>query len=117
MSTKYFRYKSHPGDFLRNAAVHELPNPETNLEAFLVWFLPNYQSDTRVAYLDDISKLVYDEFTDENAKDKVVGMVGNKTKSELLSEIELLENQLKSEAYNNFYQLFLSNNIEFSVGF
>jgi hypothetical protein len=113
MSTKYFRYKSHPGDFFRNAAVDELPNPETNLEAFLVWFLPNYQSDPRIAHLDDVSKLVYDEFTDENAKDKVVGIVGNKTKAELLSEIELLENQLKLEAYKNFYHLFLTNKIEF----
>lgn len=32
MSTKYFRYKSHPGDFFRNAAVHGIPNPKDNLE-------------------------------------------------------------------------------------
>jgi hypothetical protein len=55
---------------------------------------------------------VYDEFTDENAKDKVVGMVGNKTKSELLSEIELLEEELKIEAYKNFNYLLTLNKIE-----
>jgi hypothetical protein len=70
MSKVCFKYKSHPGDLLRNSEKTELPNPDSNLEDFLIWFLDNYQSDSRISYIDDLSKLVDDEFVDEN--DRVI---------------------------------------------
>ena len=39
MNNIYFKYKDHPGDFLRNTDVIELPNPQDDLENFLVQFL------------------------------------------------------------------------------
>jgi hypothetical protein len=107
-----FKYKEHPGDLFRNTDVIELPNPDNNLEDFLIWFLDNYQSDKRIAHIDDLSKLVENEFLDENEKERFKNFIGNKTQEELLSEIELIENELKAEAFRNFYYLLLSNKIE-----
>jgi hypothetical protein len=112
MSKVCFKYKFHPGDLLRNSEKTELPNPDSNLEDFLIWFLDNYQSDSRISYIDDLSKLVDDEFDDENAKVIFEKKVGNKTKSEIMQDIKILENELKAEAYNNFYHVLLSNKIE-----
>ena len=112
MNKSYFKYKSHPGDLLRNSDITELPNPENNLEDFLIWFLDNYQSDSRVSYIDDLSKLVDDEFIDENDKMKFENKIGNKSKSDLMEEIRMIENELEMEAYKNFYHLLLSNKIE-----
>jgi hypothetical protein len=107
-----FKYKEHPGDLFRNTDVIELPNPDNNLEDFLICFLDNYQSDKRIAHIDDLSKLVENEFLDENEKERFENFIGNKTQEELLSEIELIENELKAEAFRNFYNLLLSNKIE-----
>jgi len=107
-----FKYKEHPGDLFRNTDVIELPNPDNNLEDFLICFLDNYQSDKRIAHIDDLSKLVENEFLDENEKERFKNFIGNKTQEELLSEIELIENELKAEAFRNFYYLLLSNKIE-----
>ncbi len=112
MKKIYFRYKVHPGDFLRNSDIIELPNPGNNLEVFLIWFLNNYQIDKRIAYIDDLAKLLNNEFLDENEKKRFEKINGNKTREELLTEIGLIENELKAEAYNNFYHLLLSNKIE-----
>lgn len=112
MKKIYFKYKSHPGDLLRNSEITELPNPENNLEDFLIWFLDNYQSDNRVSYIDDLSKLVDDEFIDENDKVKFENKIGNKSKSEKMEEIRTIENELEIEAYKKFYHLLLSNKIE-----
>jgi hypothetical protein len=38
MPSTYFKFKAHPGDLFRNAEEHELPDPDADLEAFLVWF-------------------------------------------------------------------------------
>jgi hypothetical protein len=112
MSKVYFKYKSHPGDLLRNSEINELPDPDNNLEDFLIWFLDHYQSDSRISYIDDLSKLVDDEFMDANDQVKFEKKVGNKSKSEMMEDIKLLENELKAEAYKNFYRLLLSNKIE-----
>lgn len=112
MSKVYFKYKSHPGDLLRNSEINELPDPDNNLEDFLIWFLDNYQSDSRISYIDDLSKLVDDEFMDANDQVIFEKKVGNKSKSELMEDIKFLENELKAEAYKNFYLLMLSNKIE-----
>lgn len=112
MKKIFFKYRVHPGDLLRDAEITELPNPDEQLEDFLIWFLDNYQSDSRIAYINDISKLVDDEFLDENEKQEFEKITGNKTKDELLLEIELVENELKTEAYCNFYNLLLSDKIQ-----
>ncbi len=56
----YFKCKTQPGDLLRDTSVVKLPDPETNLEDFLVWFLPDYQSSNDVAYLNDLAKMLYE---------------------------------------------------------
>lgn len=112
MNKIYFRFKSHPGDFLRNSEITEMPNPDENLEEFLIWFLENYQSDKRIAHINDLSKLIDNEFSDENDKANFLKIIGIKTENELISEIEIVENELKTEAYKNFYNLVLTNKIE-----
>lgn len=112
MDKVYFRYKEHPGDVVRSADTIALPNPDEKLEDFLVWFLYNYQSDSRVAYVDDLFKLLYNEFSDNNEKEKFISIVGEKTEDCIREEIKFIENKLKNEAFNNFYNLVLNNKIE-----
>jgi phage-related protein len=112
MENKFFRYKTHPGDFLRNTDIIQFPNPDKNLEEFLISFLNHFQSDNRIAYLDDLYKLMYDEFDDESDKLRIIEEVRNKNISEIKEEISYLETELKNEAYRNFYQLLLENKIE-----
>jgi hypothetical protein len=108
----FFRFKAHPGDLLRNTNNVELPNPNENLEDFLVWFLRSYQSDSRVAYINDLSKLLEGEYFDEEDYTYLISCIGNKTDKELSMEIELIENELKSDAYKNFYHLIRTEQIE-----
>ncbi len=112
MSKVFFRYKIHPGDLLRNTDFTELPNPDKNIEDFLIWFLDNYQSDKRIAHIDDLSKIVNEELEDKAEKGDINAIRSDKSKEELLSEIELIENELKAEAFKNFYHLLLSQKIE-----
>jgi hypothetical protein len=112
MKKIFFRYKVHPGDLLRNTDVIELPNPNDNLEDFLIWFLHNYQSDNRIAYLDDLSKLIDNEFSSEEDRADLIKKIGHKTDEEMQEEINLIEDELKKEAFENFYQLLLLNKIE-----
>ncbi len=112
MNKLYFKYKVHQGDFLRNTDIVELPNPNDNPEDFLIWFLSNYQSDNRIAYIDDLYKLLYNEFSTEEGKAEFINQIGPKTDKEIQEEINLIEDELKIEAYSNFYNLLLSNKIE-----
>lgn len=112
MKKIFFRHIVHPGDLFRNTDVVELPHPNENLEDFLIWFLHNYQSDNRVAYIDDLSKLLYNEFSIEGDKVDFTNQIGTKTDKEIQAEISKVEDELKTEAYENFYQLLLSNKIE-----
>lgn len=109
---KYFRYLSHPGDLLRNTDIIPLPNPNEDLEEFLIWFLHGFQSDDRIAYMDDLYKLLQNEFTENSEKLKFIERVGEKTQKEAKDEIELIEEELKQESYRNFYHLVLDNKIE-----
>lgn len=108
MSQVLFKYRVHPGDFFRNAEIAKLPNPEHNFEEFLIWFLDNYQSDSRIAYIDDLSKAI----EEENITTILIGDKSFKNKSEIQNEIEVIENELKAEAYENFYRLLRENKIE-----
>jgi hypothetical protein len=112
MQKPLFRYKQHPGDLYRNTDLVELPNPDENLEGFLIWFLRSYQSDSRVTYVDDLYKLLHNEFSNEEDRMELLQQVGTKTEMEIQGEIKLVEEELKMEAYKNFYQLLLSNKIE-----
>lgn len=112
MKKLFFQYKVHPGDLLRNADIVELPNPKDNFEGFLVWFLNNYQSDNRIAYIDDLYKLLHNEFSSEEDRSDFIKQIGNKTAAEIEDEIDLVEDKLKVEAYKNFYHLLFSNKIE-----
>ena len=104
----YFRYKEHPGDFFRDISPIELPNPKTNLEEFLVSFLKDYQGDSSVAYLDDLYKLLFDEFSNEVDQNKFIQLYGKRPIEALNAEIKLTEENLLAEAYKNFY-FYLSN--------
>jgi replication fork clamp-binding protein CrfC len=108
----YFKYKIHPGDLLRNTDSVELPNPDENLEDFLVWFLDKYQSDNRIAYLNDLYLLLDNEFSNDPEKLNAGDHLKDKTEKEIQEEITKIENNCKDEAYRNFYHLLLTDNIE-----
>ncbi len=103
-----FKYRVHPGDFFRNAEIAKLPDPENDLEGFLIWFLDSYQSDERIAYINDLYKLLED-------KQATPVMLDEKTfysNAEIQAEIAEVESQLKDEAYRNFYHLLRENKIQ-----
>ena len=107
-----FKYKEHPGDFLRNTDIIMLPNPEEDLESFLVQFLHHYQSDERVTFLDGLYKLIDDEFYPNEDTENFIKIIGNKSEQEIRKEILQIENELKNEGYTNFYNLVLTQQIE-----
>lgn len=111
----YFKYKEHPADLLRSSDIVELPNPEKNLEEFLVWFLKSYQSNESVTYLDDLYKFLYNEFIDEGGRATFIEFSGKQTQQEIKEEIGLVEQKLKKEAYQNFYELVKGNKIEVEI--
>ena len=112
MNSINFKYKAHPSDFLRNTGIIMLPNPEEDLESFLIQFLNHYQSDERVTFLDDLYKLIDDEFYSNEDKANFIKIIGNKSEQEIREEILEIENELKNEAYTNFYNLVLTQKIE-----
>lgn len=111
MNTVYFKFNERPGDLFRSTNVTELPNPQKDLESFLIQFLPCYQTDDQVTYLDDLHKLLYDEFSEEERK-KFIDFIGSeKTKEEIILEIKKTEKELIDTAYQNFYSLILNQKI------
>jgi hypothetical protein len=112
MNTVSFKYKKHLGDFFRNTDVITIPNPQEDLEGFLVQFLKNYQSDARITYIDDLYKLLNDEFLIDEDKQEFINTNGNKTEKEIKIEIQMIENELQNEAYSNFYNLVITRQIE-----
>lgn len=112
MNKLYYKFKEHPGDFFRNTDVNELPNPKEGLENFLVQFLKHYQTDNRVSYLDDLYKLLYNEFISEEDKNKFIQLIDCKTDQEIKDKIQIIECELKNEAFENFYNLVLTKQIE-----
>ena len=108
----YFRFREHPGDLLRSTDIIELPDPDKDQDTFLVHFLPNYQSDQTVAYLNDLYKLFHDEFNDDEDKANIIETVGDKTLEQVDKEIKRVTKELYVEALRNFYELVLNNEIE-----
>ena len=115
MNNIYFRYKEHPADLLRSTDIVELPNPEENLEEFLVWFLKNYQSDSQVTYLNDLYKLLHNDFTNESDEADFIEFSGKQTEKEIREEINLTELKLKNKGYQNFHELVQENKIEVEI--
>ena len=107
-----FKFKAHPGDLLRNAEEHELPYPDADLEAFLVWFLDDYQKDSRLAYIDDLAKRLDGVYDDGFEMEHLGLRVEKESKLELELEIAAVEKTLKAEAYGSFYRLLLEHKIE-----
>jgi len=116
MENIYFKFHEHPGDLLRSDLPHRLPNPKDDLDDFLVQFLPNFQSNETVTYLDDLYKLLDNDFYDENDKLEFIELIGNKTSREIKEEIYSIQNELTLKAYENFYHLILTNKIEIING-
>jgi hypothetical protein len=112
MNNIKFKFKDHPGDFFRSSDTITLPNPQDDLEFFLVQFLKHYQSDERVTYIDDLHKLIDNDFSNEEDKNDLIKVIGNKTEQEINHEIQIIESELKKEAYENFYNLVQTKQIE-----
>lgn len=108
----YFRYKEHPGDLFRSTELIKLANPDEDLESFLIQFLNNYQSDQRIAYLNDLYKLEDEQFYDEIPQDGSSSDLPYKSDQEIKREILLLENKLINEAFENFHHLILLKKID-----
>ena len=107
-----FRYHTHPGDLLRNTDIVKLPDLEENLEDFLIWFLDNYQSDQRVADLDDLYKLLNNEFYYELEKEDFIERIEVSSEKEIKEKISRIEVGLKEDAFENFYYLLMHDEIE-----
>lgn len=112
MNKVLFKFKNHPGDLFRSTDIVELPDPDQDLEGFLVQFLPMYQTDDTVALLNDLYKISDDNLFDNQKEIKFIEQLGFMTKEEVESEIPKIESQLKMEAYKHFYGLIYSNEIE-----
>ena len=112
MKNSYFRYKVHPGDLFRNTEFQKLPDSETETEDFLVWFLKDYSKDNRVAYINALYKLYHDEFQEESEKQKFIEYCELTSSSAIEEEISQQTEQLKKEAFENFYWLIRSGMIE-----
>ncbi|WP_164467988.1 hypothetical protein [Epilithonimonas vandammei] len=56
MKNILFKFKKLPGDLLRGTSTLQLPDPEKDLDTFLVQFLPLYQTDNTVSYVNDLYK-------------------------------------------------------------
>ncbi|NLB63601.1 MAG: hypothetical protein GX801_05770 [Fibrobacter sp.] len=105
MTSTLIQFINHPGDLFRNTQAVKLPDPDTNLEEFLVLFLPYYQSDQQVALLNDLYLLFHKEFPDSEAEKLFKQENDISNDSDVLRKITALESQLKHKAYQNFYHL------------
>lgn len=116
MKKLFFRFNVHPGDFLRNTDIVELPDPDQEINNFLVYFMNHYQSDDRIAYIDDLTKVLNNEFFgDEDRNVMFLKVIGSKTKKEVCEEIAKIKDVLKNEAYKNFYNLIKFDKIKITT--
>ncbi|RZK53876.1 MAG: hypothetical protein EOO87_11890 [Pedobacter sp.] len=113
MDNVYFKFKEHPGDFLRDTNFIALPNPKEDVEGFLVQFLRSYQTDDRVAYLDDLYKLLHNEFSTNEDRNNFATLIKFENSEEIKDEIYSLETELKNEAFENFFYLVQTKKILF----
>jgi hypothetical protein len=112
MCNKSIRFKMHPRDFFRDTHPVELPDPEVDLERFLVLFLDDYSRDDRIAQLDDLSKLLYGELPSMEAEDEIKTRFAFTGHDEIAQEIQRLEANLTMEAYVNYYRWVRTGRLE-----
>lgn len=108
----YFRFREHPEDLFRSTDIIKLPDPDKDQDTFLVQFLPNYQSDQTIAYINDLYKLKHNKVSDEDDKDNILETVGGKILEQVDEEIKSVTQELYNQALRNFYDLVLENRIE-----
>lgn len=112
MSEINFKFNNHPGDFFRSCSIIQLPDPEKDTQNFLIQFLKNYQSDDRVAFIEDLYKLLDNDFYDEQERNKLIEFIGPKNDDEIMAVIKLKEKELINDAYKNFYHLIRTKQIQ-----
>lgn len=112
MKSIYFKFREHPGDMFRGTLKQKLPEIDKEFEEFLVQFLPCYQRDNEIAYLNDLYKLLYDEYQDEKDKRNFIEYSELREKNEIKNEITKVEENLKIKALENFYYLVMNNKIK-----
>ena len=111
MEKIYFKYNEQTKDWFWDEKTHALPNPQKDIQQFLNWFLKDYETDKRVLYLKDLYKirsksLKIEEEQEIKLKYKL------KPESEVEEEIKNLEENLRLEACENFYELLMQNKIK-----
>lgn len=107
----YFHFPQHPGDFFRNESPRILPDPQEDLESFLLCFLEHYQSDVRVMRLNDFYKKLHNDFESDAEEQHFEAHYGSFSDNELLAQIQTMEDQLKQEAYQNYKDWICSGKI------
>jgi len=112
MNKTYYRIKKSNLTSSWKTMAHEFPDPVKDAEEFLVQFLPWYETDNQVTYLDDLYKLLFDEFQSESDKINFIEFCNLTEESEIKDEIIRTEKALKIRAYDNFYSLVKNNKIE-----
>ena len=78
MKNILFKFKKLPSDLLRGTSTLQLPDPEKDLDTFLVQFLPLYQTDNTVSYVNDLYKLLDDDFQDDDDLIKFINFLNSK---------------------------------------
>lgn len=104
MASIYFKYKTHPGDLFRDDTVHPLPAPVTEREESWIWFLLCYQSDEKVAFLNDLYKY-HDQELSEAEEINFEKHHGKMNHTMLFNKIKQVEQELDLESLKNFYRL------------
>lgn len=102
-----FKYKIYSGGLFRDNSIQVLPDFKTQKQEFWIWFHPNYQSDEKIAYLNDL----YKWYDDELELPEII-QFGHMNKEELSIEIERIEQKLDFESLLYFYELIKSGEIE-----
>jgi|GEM_PF-6250604 len=111
MEKIYFKYNEQTKDLFWDEKNHSLPNPQKDIQQFLNWFLRDYKTDERVLYLKDLYKLKNKEFN--TAKEQEIIVKYNlKPDAKIEEEIQNLEEKLRLEACENFYDLLMKNKIK-----
>ena len=68
-----------------------------------------------MTYLNDLYKLLLNDFTTESDEADFIEFSWKQTEQEIKEEIGLVEQKLKKEAYQNFYELVRGNKIEVEI--
>lgn len=90
-----------------------MPNPDIDLEAFLVAFLDCYQSDARVTLLNDLYKLQNNEFESEIEEQKFMNSLSSEELANMEQTIQNIESELRLEAELNYNAMIEKGYVQF----